>query len=447
MSNLLTSLKEKAIKAGVRIKQLAGRGTGLPVPGLPGLNGESARGNNKILRKKQRGVVVVSVCIVLVLIGGVKSYWESSQESKRLAKTKTSETGRRASGSEVLKIELADKALDPELHWRNFYEELRRSDRLEFEKRLKEIEKSQEAVLSKAKKAIDTELAGTKRKLMLAHQELEDAGMELTRVARMEQERINGAPPHMETLLEAEYFEDEIEFFRPKSAKNYVPEGTYFTGYLLGGIMVSTALNTAADNATPVSFRLKHRGNLSKLNKTDISKCRIMGSAYGDLSSERAIIRLEKMICEKDGFYTASRVAGQIFGADGFNGIKGTVISTASKHIKNAMIGGIISGLSSSAKGQDGMSILSGGLTSTQKKGFKDLAGGGLLKGVGNAGDKLAEYYLKQAEAMSPVLTIPSGARVNLQITKGFFMGEKTTHRRIKNGRKGAKQIKKEQKR
>jgi hypothetical protein len=32
---------------------------------------------------------------------------------------------------------------------------------------------------------------------------------------------------------------------------------------------------------------------------------------------------------------------------------------------------------------------------------------------------------------MSPVLTIPSGVRVNAQIIKGFWMGETTTHKRI----------------
>ena len=93
--------------------------------------------------------------------------------------------------------------------------------------------------------------------------------------------------------MSAQEFEHEVEFDRPKSAANYIPEGTYFTGYLLGGVVVSTALSTPDENATPVSIRLTGRGNLNKANKTDMAKCSIMGSAYGDLSSERAIIRLE----------------------------------------------------------------------------------------------------------------------------------------------------------
>jgi len=42
---------------------------------------------------------------------------------------------------------------------------------------------------------------------------------------------------------------------------------------------------------------------------------------------------------------------------------------------------------------------------------------------------------LRQVEAMSPVLTIPSGVRVNAQITKGFFVGEVNTHQKIKQAK------------
>jgi hypothetical protein len=126
-----------------------------------------------------------------------------------------------------------------------------------------------------------------------------------------------------------------------------------------------------------------------------------------------------------------------VHGPDGFNGIKGTVVSTGSKHIKNAMIGGLISGVTSSAKGQEGMNITAGGLISTQSMGFKDVAKQGVLSGASNAGDKIADYYLRQAESMSPVLTIPGGVRINAHITKGFFVGEVGTHKRIKQDREG----------
>lgn len=377
--------------------------------------------NNKSLKTKQH------LLLSLVLIGVLGA----TCMAILFLQTKTTKK-KKIDRPVDLKIELADKALDPEVHWRNYYEEQREQDKKDFEARLKQLEDQQAEVLNSTKKQVEEDLADTKEKLLMAQKELETAGVALQRVASEEEARINSAPPHLEPSMNEVNYATEIEFDEPKSIKNYIPEGTYFNGYLLGGIVVSTAMNTADENATPVSIRLKTRGNLSSENTLDISKCRIMGSAYGDLSSERAVIRLEKMVCETDGMYVTSKLAGIVYGPDGFNGIKGSVVSTSTKHLKNAMVGGVISGLSSIAKGQEGMNISSAGLLSTKNQSFKDLATGGIAGGVSNAGDKLAEYYLKQAESMSPVLTIPAGVRIQAHITKGFSVGEVGTVGKIK---------------
>lgn len=355
-----------------------------------------------------------------------------------LIQEKTSENDNKSdenAQAEIVKVDLPYKGLNTERQWRNYYDDQRAKDKKEMEERLKEIEESQARVMKKANEVVEQELSATKEKLAMAQRELASASLDLKRVAKEEEERVNSVPAHSESLLNTQSFNNEIEFGKPKSAANYVPEGTYFTGNLLGGIVVSTALNTADENATPVSIRLKDRGNLSELNKTDISKCRIMGSAYGDLPSERAIIRLEKMVCEENGFYITSKITGQIFGPDGFNGIKGSIVDTSSKHLKNAMIGGMISGLSKSVKGEEGLNLSSGGLLSTKSKSAKQMLGQGAMEGVSNSGDKIAEYFLRQAEVMSPVLTIPTGVRVNAQITTGFYMGEIGTHKKLKESR------------
>lgn len=66
------------------------------------------------------------------------------------------------------------------------------------------------------------------------------------------------------------------------------------------------------------------------------------------------------------------------------------------------------------------------------------------MNGASNAGEKIADYYLREAERMSPVLTIKGGVRVNPQIIKGFFIGQVNTHRKIKAKRltdKGNKKV------
>ena len=324
--------------------------------------------------------------------------------------------------------------------WRNHHEEALKKKTDELNQRILQAEASVEETKEKLIADTQGELRVLMEQLKMARAEMQEANISLREASSREQELINASvPAYISPSLEVEEFQGEVELDMPKSAKDYVPEGTYFTGYLLGGLVVSTALNTAEENAVPLTIILKSRGNLAKENPMDISQCKILASAYGDLSSERAVIRLEKMTCYRDGMYITSNIAGDVHGPDGFNGIKGTVISTSSKHLKNAAIGGLLSGLSSSAKGQDGVNLSSGGLVSTKSKGFKDMATGGLMSGVSNAGDKLAEYYLRQAESMSPVLTISGGVRVNAHITKGFFIGEVGTHRKIKAARNNSK--------
>ena len=388
--------------------------------------------NNTHIKLKQLKILV-AVLLVAALSVGTATLFIKSKALKR---------SKQVAEDQVLTVELADKNLDPEKHWRNYFEDRQDQVAKDLEKRLQELSEAQAEVINKTNLRIAEELAQTKEKLDMAQRELASASLDLQRVARFDQNTKN-LDAYTENTLEEQDFDLGVEFDKPKSAKNYIPEGTYFTGHLLGGLAVSTGLNTPDENATPVSIKLMGRfdargrltTNLSSLNKTDLQHCRIMGSAYGDLSSERAIIRLEKMICEQSGVYITSKIAGQIFGSDGLNGVKGTVVATSSKHIKNAAIGGLISGVAGAAKGQDGSTISGAGLIQTKKKGAKNLLGEGVLQGASNAGDKIADYYLRQAEAMSPILTVPSGARINAQITKGFFVGEVSTHRKIKAAR------------
>ncbi|KAI9912915.1 hypothetical protein PsorP6_006356 [Peronosclerospora sorghi] len=130
-----------------------------------------------------------------------------------------------------------------------------------------------------------------------------------------------------------------------------------------------------------------------------------------------------------------SELCGNICKQRNFTAFSVCFFATYTCIIPNPAIGGLISGITSSAKGQDGSSMSASGVISTKEKGAKSLLSDGALTGASNAGDKIADYYLRQAEAMSPVLTVPSGVRVNAQITKGFFVGEMSTHRKINQAR------------
>lgn len=308
------------------------------------------------------------------------------------------------------------------------------------------MEEAQKDMLSSIKNTLQQELQETKEKLNQAQMDLSNASLDFQMLSQNKSNTEVSSMNYIDANISEEEFDSGTQFDIPKPINSFVPEGTYFTGYLLGGVVVSTGLNAPQDNAVPVTIKLVPRldkegvntTNLALANNIDLGKCRIMGSAYGDLSSERAIVRLEKMICEVGGSYVTSDIAGQIFGPDGFNGLKGTVIATSNKHIANASIASVIAGLSSSLKGQEATNVTASGILQIPGKSAGALLGSGAINGATNASDKLAEYFLRQAESMSPVLTIPAGVRINAQITKGFFVGELNIRKKISAARKAS---------
>ena len=86
------------------------------------------------------------------------------------------------------------------------------------------------------------------------------------------------------------------------------------------------------------------------------------------------------------------------------------------------MIGGMISGFAGSAKGQDQMIITSFGTGASRKKGAGDMLKEGGFAGASNAAEKIADYYIKQAESMSPVLLVSGGTKVDVVFTKGVYL-------------------------
>jgi|GEM_PF-1192366 len=401
-------------------------------------------GNNKAIKRKQYNLLllILAVCVICLL-----PFIMMIQEKIKHKPTKSNSSISSIGSNEGSKpkLELASSALDPDKMWRNHFEDLLGENRRKFDERLDLAETNFSRIKQSLQEETKLEMDKMQAQLNFAKNELISATEELKRMRHIHEELEQRGQISKNSFDEANInsidLNSEVEFDQPKDTKIYIPETSYVSGYLLSGMAVSTALSTPDENATPVVIRLTERGNLPKNFNVDISTCRILGSSYGDLSSERAIIRLEKMVCidPNTELVTTSNIAGTVHGPDGMNGIKGRVVATSGKHIKNALIGGVISGLSQSSRGLDSMAITNLGAVSTKKKGFKDMAASGTLTGASNAAEKIADYYLKMAETMSPILTIPGGVKVDVIFMKGFFIGELSTHKKIRQMRRQEK--------
>jgi len=363
------------------------------------------------------GAVIISFVVLLLFI-------ESNDKPKvKTAGNETYEDSDLALSHK--KIELGTDATKADVKWQNFLE-----DSIETEGKTREgqiellknaLTKNQET----GKEEVNNELEQLKGRLSYALSEIDNlkiANQNMGQdIASLTPEDGNANLP-AELGITAVYTKTVT---RPAvSSFNYLPATSYVSGHLLGGIAVSTSVNSASE-PIPVIIKLTSRGNLPADFAVDIKQCRLLGSAYGDISSERAVIRAEELVCvdKAAGLITTTKVSGVIYGDDGANGIRGSVVSMSEKHLKNAFMGGVLSGFSNTAKGQNGLDITALGAISTKKKGMKDMAQDGLLGGTSSAAEKLADYHIKLAENISPVILVPGGTKVDVVFTKSVEIG------------------------
>jgi len=97
----------------------------------------------------------------------------------------------------------------------------------------------------------------------------------------------------------------------------------------------------------------------------------------------------------------------------------------------------MISGFASSARGQDQFTVTGFGAIDTQKKNMSTMMQQGALNGASSAAERLAEYYIKQAEAMSPVLMVSGGVKVDVVFTKGVYLGALDIQEKLEQARRG----------
>jgi len=204
-----------------------------------------------------------------------------------------------------------------------------------------------------------------------------------------------------------------------------IPRGAIAKGVLLSGVSASTSLGASAEPEVTL-IRITDAGNLPRRFKSDLKDCRVIGAAYGDLSSERVKIRLEGLTCieRATGEIVDTEVAGSIFGEDGISGLRGRVVERASGYLTNSVIGGVIGGLSNTfAPTERGMPYIlqSGSIPKGPSVGEKFTKG--FTGGMTSSMDRLSQYYIDRAESLSPVIEISPGRIVDIIFTNKAEIG------------------------
>jgi conjugal transfer pilus assembly protein TraB len=207
-------------------------------------------------------------------------------------------------------------------------------------------------------------------------------------------------------------------------AETFIPAGSFAGGVLLSGVDAPTG-GQSQENPHPVIIEVLDLASLPNKFKADYKHCRITANAVGDLSSERAYIRLDRLSCiSEDGGALDISIKGYVADQSGKAGVRGRLVSKQGQVLANALLSGVASGMGQ-AFSMNSMtnSVSALGATQTMKDGEQYRYG--LGQGVGSALTQLSKYYITLAEKLFPVIEVDAGLPIDIVITRGVSVARK----------------------
>lgn len=197
------------------------------------------------------------------------------------------------------------------------------------------------------------------------------------------------------------------------SANNYLPAGTLITGRLLYGLDASTA-TAAIRNPQPVVVRVQHDAILPNRIRVDVRECFLTAGGFGELSSERVMLRAENLACIRtDGRVIDVKLEAVAVGEDGKVGLRGRLVSKQGRAIGLAALAGLAEG-AGQALGP-GPTVFGSGVRG-------DVVGDAGSQGLSSSLDRVAEFYLDKADRLSPVLEVASARVVTFALVAGVSL-------------------------
>ena len=371
----------------------------------------------KLFKSKAKIALIVLAAILILFVlayGGIKKSQEQKEEVEK------------AQNSKDIKVKTTKEVLTTDELWRDAFEtkikEQTESHSIQTGKQIEEIKKLIEKNESDKNnnKHVEDKITNLTREI----QDIKNTSN--IKIKETPQAKNNEISQYN---LELENSQDSDKYKTLKTADNYIPAGSFAKAVLLSGVDAETGLNSSSD-PDPILIRIIDHGTLPRKFKSDLKDCHIIGAAYGNLSSERAKIRLEKLSCTEiaTAEIVETEVAGYVTGEDGRAGIRGEVVSTEGKLLTNSFAAGLLSGFSdtinpSKSSNQPQLIIQDVKDGKIPKQGFNDKLKAGFSTGASSSMDRLSKYYIDRAESLQPIVQIGAGRKVDVIFTEGVFFG------------------------
>ena len=352
---------------------------------------------------KSRVIVFLGLSVVTIMICVLLSLIRANKEEKVEVKKQEVE----------IKIKPTSEVVTTEELWMDAIETNLKKQSANVDEKVEEIKRDLEEIKNKKPDNEEAVILGNK---------VEKLTREISEIKTREDVKVREVPEIKKNeisqfVLNLENGQNTESYKALKTVDNYIAAGSFARAVLLSGVDATTSLNASSD-PDPVLIRIVDHGALPRRFKSDLKDCHIIGAAYGDLSSERAKVRLEKLSCTEiaTAEIVETEVAGYVTGEDGRAGIRGEVVSTEGKLLGNSLVAGVLGGFANNFNTSTGNQPAAIITDKVKGQSTKDRITDSFSSGATSSLDRLSKYYIERAESLQPIVQVGAGRKVDVII-------------------------------
>lgn len=240
-----------------------------------------------------------------------------------------------------------------------------------------------------------------------------------------------GAEKTIETIGDIEIVSQRIESGKDdkksdkdkkkESMKIYLPP-SFMEATLLSGMDAPTG-EGAQGQPAPVIVRIKDLAVLPNKVKANLKGCFLIAEGYGNLSDERAHLRLTNLSClsKKGQAVIDQKIKGFVVDSDGKIGLRGHVVAKFGSKIAMSMLAGLFGGAGDALRTSATTTSISA-LGSTQVIDTDDLVRASIGGSLSQAAKDLQKFYLDLGKQSLPVVEVGAMKNITVVISEGVAL-------------------------
>ena len=208
---------------------------------------------------------------------------------------------------------------------------------------------------------------------------------------------------------------------KKESLKIYLPP-SFMEATLLSGLDAPTS-EGAQGHPSPVIIRIKDLAVLPNRVKANLKGCFLIAEGYGNLSDERAHLRLANLSClsKKGQSVIDQKVKGFVVDSDGKIGLRGKVVAKFGSKIAMSLMAGLFQGAGDALRDSTTMTYY-GSYGASQIVDTDELGRQAIGGALAQAAKELQKFYLELGKQSLPVVEVGAMKGITVVISEGIML-------------------------